>query len=76
MVWITATPHTSDINVASVDTSESLPTAIVPPTVDVPPTATVPPTPIRNPRELLDEADSILRNGYLEEAVTASPRRK
>ncbi|MDQ7034662.1 MAG: tetratricopeptide repeat protein [Anaerolineae bacterium] len=61
VVWITATPNT--VNVASGNT------AVAPPTL--PPTATIPPTPIPNPRELLNEADRILRNGYLEEAVGA-----
>jgi soluble lytic murein transglycosylase len=72
VVWITATPVMNDVvNVASVDTAETVPTSIVPPTEVVPPTATIPPTAIPNPRELLDEADKILRNGYLEEAVGA-----
>lgn len=61
VVWITTTPNT--LNVAAVNT------AVAPPTS--PPTATIPPTAIPDPRELLNEADRILRNGYLEEAVGA-----
>ena len=71
VVWITATPNTDIVNVASVDTAVA-PATIAPATVapTIPP-ATIPPTAIADPRALLDDADQLLRNGYLEEAVGA-----
>jgi soluble lytic murein transglycosylase len=63
IIMITATPQVSDINIASVPTSQ------LPPT-DIPlPTAT--PTTILDPRQLLNEADELLRNGRFEEAAEA-----
>lgn len=63
IIMITATPSSSDINIASVPTSQL-------PATDAPlPTAS--PTSIIDPRQLLNDADELLRNGYFEEAAAA-----
>jgi hypothetical protein len=49
-VWITATPNTLNVADSQMETT-------------APPTITFTPTPIPDPRELIDEADRILRNG-------------
>jgi soluble lytic murein transglycosylase len=70
VIVITATPLTSDVSAASA----SLPTSQQPATValsTVEPSPIIPPTSIVDPRQLLNEADQLLRDGYFEEAVAA-----
>jgi soluble lytic murein transglycosylase len=68
IIMITATPNGSDFSAASIPTSE-LPATVSLPTVE--PSPSTPPTAIIDPRQLLDDADQLLRDGYFEEAVNA-----
>ncbi|MGJ3238417.1 MAG: tetratricopeptide repeat protein [Anaerolineae bacterium] len=75
IIMVSATPNPSALD-SSADNRPLVPQSdaqSAPPeaTPIIVPTNTIEPTPITDPRTLLDEADLLLRNGYLEEAVFA-----